>query len=108
MPEPLSLYVENRRFASVDAAKRRIIELYRNDVAQFASGYEFKVVSVLDGIPGQLSKHEKKFTLSSIEKKARMRTYEEAFFWLSDARIANICYARADPGVGLSLSICTQ
>ena len=69
------------------------------------SGYEFKVVSVLDGIPGQLSKHEKKFTLSSISKNARMRTYEEAFFWLSDARIANICYASTDPSVGLGLSM---
>ena len=34
-----------------------------------------------------------------------MRTYEEAFFWLSDARIANICYASTDPSVGLGLSV---
>lgn len=105
MPEPLSLYVEQRRFGPVDEAKRQIIELYRNDVARFAHGYEFKVVSVLDGIPGQLSKHEKKFRLSSISKSARMRTYEEAFFWLADARIANVCYAATDPSVGLGLSM---
>lgn len=105
MPEPTNVYVEERRFAPVDEAKRRIIDLYRNDVARFARGYEFKVVSVLDGIPGQLSKHEKKFTLSSISKSARMRTYEEAFFWLADARIANICYAASDPSVGLGLSM---
>lgn len=42
MPEPLSLYVEQRKFAPVDAAKRRILELYRNDIARFARGYEFK------------------------------------------------------------------
>ena len=63
------------------------------------------MASILDGIPGQLAKHEKKFTLSSISKNARMRTYEEAFFWLADARIANICYAANDPSVGLSLSM---
>ena len=34
-----------------------------------------------------------------------MRTYEEAFFWLADARVANICYAASDPSVGLSLSM---
>ena len=61
------------------------------------------MASILDGIPGQLAKHEKKFTLSSISKNARMRTYEEAFFWLADARIDNICYAANDPSVGLSL-----
>ena len=34
-----------------------------------------------------------------------MRSYEEAFFWLADARIANICFACSDPGVGLSLNM---
>lgn len=105
MPEPVKAYAEQRKFQPVERAKKQIIELYRNDVARFAHGYEFKVVSVLDGIPGQLSKHEKKFTLSSISKNARMRTYEEAFFWLSDARIANVCYASTDPSVGLGLSM---
>lgn len=105
MPGPVDIYVEQRKFEPVDAAKRQILNLYRNDIGRFARSYEFKVVSVLDGIPGQLSKHEKKFTLSSIDKNARMRTYEEAFFWLSDARIANICFACSDPGIGLSLSM---
>ena len=105
MPEPVSIYVEQRAFAPVDASKRRIVQLYRNDISRFATGYEFKVVSVLDGIPGQLSRHEKRFKLSSLDKNARMRTYEEAFFWLADARIANICYAASEPSVGLSLSM---
>lgn len=105
MPKPVSVYVEQRMFEPVDLEKRRILELYRNDVARFAHGYEFKVTSVLDGIPGQLSKHEKKFTLASLSKNARMREYEEAFFWLGDARIANICYAAADPSVGLALNM---
>ena len=105
MPEPVSIYVNERRFDSVDRAKHQILNLYRNDVARFASGYEFKVVSVLDEIPGQLSKHEKKFTLSSLSKSARMRTYEEAFFWLADAFIVNICYASTDSSIGLGLSM---
>lgn len=105
MPKPVSTYAEGRAFAPVDREKRRILELYRNDVARFARGYEFKVTSVLDGIPGQLSKHEKRFTLASISKSARMREYEEAFFWLGDARIANIAYAAADPSVGLALNM---
>ena len=105
MPRPVDLYAQERKFASVDKEKRTILQLYRNDVARFARGYEFKVTSVFDEIPGQLSKHEKKFTLSSLEKNARMRTYEEAFFWLQDARIANLCFAASDPSVGLSLSM---
>lgn len=105
MPQPLTAYVANRKFSEADREKRRIIQLYRSDVSRFAKGYEFKVSSVLDEIPSQLSKHEKKFTLASINKSARMRSYEEAFFWLADARIANICYASNDPSVGLSLNM---
>ena len=105
MPKPVDVYAAQRSFEAADREKRRILQLYRNDVSRFARGYEFKVASILDGIPGQLAKHEKKFTLSSISKNARMRTYEEAFFWLADARIANICYAANDPSVGLSLSM---
>lgn len=105
MPEPLSVYVSERKFAPVDSIKRNIINLYRNDIARFAHGYKFRVVSILDGIPSQLSKHEKKFVLSSISKNARMRTYEEAFFWLADSRIANLCFACGDPSVGLSLNM---
>lgn len=104
MPRPVAVYVEQRKFAPVDAEKRQILSLYRNDVARFAHGYEHKVASVLDNIPGQLSKHEKRFSLASMGKSARMRGYEEAFFWLADARIANICYASNDPSVGLSLN----
>ena len=62
------------------------------------------MTSIFDSIPGQLSKHEKRFILSSLNKNARMKTYEEAFFWLSDARIANIAFASTDPSVGLGLS----
>lgn len=105
MPEPVRVYAEQRKFKIVEKIKQQIVSLYRDDVSRFSHGYEFKVVSVLDGIPGQLSKHEKKFTLSSIDKNARMRTYEEAFFWLSDARIANVCFASTDPSVGLGLSM---
>ena len=105
MPRPAATYVEQRKFVPVDEEKRRIFELYRNDVSRFAKDCEYKVVSVLNNVAGQLSKREKKFTLASMGKNARMRGYEEAFFWLSDARIANVCYASNDLGVGLSLNM---
>ncbi|MCL2332342.1 MAG: DUF4143 domain-containing protein [Actinomycetia bacterium] len=104
MPAPLAAYAEKRNFGAADEIKAQIITLYRNDIARFAKGYEYKVTSVLDEIPAQLSKHEKKFTLSALEGDPRMRTYEEAFFWLADARIASLCLNTADPHVGLKAS----
>ncbi len=104
MPKAVDAYVRERSFEPVDFEKRAILDLYRNDVSRFAHGYESKVSAVFDEIPGQLSKHEKKFTLASLGKSARMRSYEEAFYWLQDARVANLCYRADDPSVGLALS----
>lgn len=104
MPKAVDAYVSQRSFEAADFEKRAILDLYRSDVSRFARGYEAKVSALFDEIPGQLSKHEKKFTLASVGRGARMRSYEEAFYWLQDARVANLCFRADDPSVGLALS----
>ena len=104
MPQSVLAYQNGKDFAASDEAKRRILRLYRDDVAKFAAGYEEKVYAVFDGIPGQLSKKEKKYTLSSINKNARFRSYEDSFIWLNEAMIVNACFNSTDPTVGLALS----
>ncbi len=104
MPQAVLEYVQTKDFESVDIVKRRILKLYRDDVSKFAEGYEDKVFAVFDGIPGQLSKKEKKYRLSSISKQARFRSYEDSFVWLNEAMIVNTCYNATDPNVGLALS----
>lgn len=104
MPQSVLAYREGRDFAASDEAKRRILKLYRDDVSKFASGYEEKVYAVFDGIPGQLSKKEKRYTLSSIDRNARFRAYEDSFVWLNEAMVVNACYNTTDPNIGLALS----
>ena len=104
MPQAVLEYVQTKDFESVDIVKRRILKLYRDDVSKFAEGYEDKVFAVFDGIPGQLSKKEKKYHLSSISKQARFRSYEDSFVWLNEAMIVNACFNTTDPNIGLALS----
>ena len=104
MPQAVAKYRETHNFGDVDVVKRTILKLYRNDIAKFAKSGAAKVRRVFDGIPGQLSKKEKKFSLASLGKNARKRTYEDAFLWLADAKVANIAYNATDPGVALALS----
>ena len=104
MPQAVLEYIRSKDFQAVDAVKRRILKLYRDDVAKFAQGYEDKVFAVFDGIPGQLSKKEKKYQLSSISKQARFRSYEDSFVWLHEAMVVNTCFNATDPNVGLALS----
>jgi hypothetical protein len=104
MPQAVIEYLKEKDFAAADRIKKRILTLYRNDISKFASGYESKVTAIFDEIPGQLSKKEKRYMLSSVNKKARLRSYGDAFMWLNDAMIINTCYNATDPNIGLALS----
>lgn len=104
MPQAVNKFIETRNLGEVDMVKRSILRLYHNDIAKYAGKDAAKVRRVFDGIPGQLSKKEKKYSLASLDKEARYRNYEEAFLWLDEAKVANIAYNATDPSVALSLS----
>lgn len=105
MPQAVDTYIKTKDFTRVDQVKRNILELYRADIIKHAQGYEMKVEQIFDDIPAQLQKHDKKFKLSSLKKDARLRDYEDALFWLSDAMIVNICYNSTAPNIGLKLNM---
>ncbi len=103
MPQAVLAFFENRSFEDADIAKREILSLYRADIEKYAVGYESKVKGIFDQIPAELQRHEKRFRLSHLSDTARFRDYESSFFWLSDARIVNVCYAATEPSVGLKM-----
>jgi len=104
MPQAVEKYVKERDFEKVDEVKRDILALYRNDIRRYAENQETKVAAIFEEIPGQLQKHEKKFRLSALGEDVRMRSYADAFFWLTDARIVNCCYNSTEPSIGLRLN----
>ena len=104
MPQVVKEYIESGDFETADLVKRDILTLYREDIQKYASGYEKKVESIFDEIPAQLSKHEKKFTLSSLGKGSRFRDFENSFLWLQDSMIANVCFNSTEPNIGLKLN----
>lgn len=104
MPQAVKAYLKTKNFEDVDRVKKRILTLYRQDIIKFAKGYEAKVLSIFDELPSQLAKTEKKYKLSSIDKEARFRDYENAFMWLTEAMVVNNCYNATEPTVGLAMS----
>ncbi len=105
MPQAVKEYVDTKDFSKVDQVKRNILTLYREDIKKHAGKYSLKVESIFDNIPGQLMRHEKKFKITSLEKNAKSRDYEEAFLWLNDAMIVNQVYNTTEPNIGLSLNV---
>ena len=104
MPQAVAEYVQSKDFKKVDSIKRQILRLYKNDIKKYGGIATTRISAIYDAIPGQLQKHEKKFTLAALKDEARMREYDSAFFWLEDARIANICYNTTAPNIGLQLN----
>ena len=104
MPQAVQTYIETRDYEETDAVKRDILSLYRQDIAKHARGYAQNVTGIFDEIPAQLSKHEKKFILSSLGKGARYRDYDNSFLWLEDSMICNICYNSTEPSVGIKMN----
>lgn len=103
MPQSVKAFLAANSFREADDVKRMILDLYRKDITRFAEGYENKVRRAFDAIPSQLSKHEKKFTVSAMGRHARIRDYWVAFEWMSEACVTNICRSVTDPCVGLAL-----
>ncbi len=104
MPQAVAEYAASRDFQKVDAIKRQILRLYKNDIKKYAGGLRDRVSAIYEAIPGQLQKKEKKFVLAALKDEARMREYDGAFFWLEEAKLANICYNTTAPNIGLQLN----
>lgn len=51
-----------------------------------------------------LSAHEKKIVLSSIDTNPTFDKYGEPLFWLDDSMLCNLCYKCNDPNVGFALN----
>ena len=105
MPMPVIIYIENGKdFGPVDAEKRDILKLYRNDIMKIKAQYRSKVLAIFDQIPGLLSQHEKRVVFKDIQEGSYADQYSDTFFWLSDSMISNECFLCNDPNVGLSIN----
>ena len=90
MPQSIVAYVENNRdFSKSDKEKRKILDLYRDDIRKASRRYNSKVSAIFENIPGYLSTHEKKIVLTEIDKSnaATFSKYDEPLFWLDDSMI---------------------
>ena len=104
MPQAVEAFGADKDFFAADEVKRQILNLYKSDMFKYGGDDAAKVAAIFEQIPGQLSRHEKRFVFASLGENARYREYAGSVFWLGDSRIANICRKASDPSVGFGLS----
>lgn len=102
MPQSVLAYVPEKDLGAAEAAKRRILTLYREDIAKFSARQQAKVTEVFDFIPSQLSRANKTFRFSSAHKDGRSDDLAEAFFWLEEAQFIHRCYRVREPSAMLA------
>lgn len=88
MPEVVSHYALHRDLEAVRRLQKNILEAYRNDISKHSSKTEsIRIGQVLNSLPSQLAKENKKFVYGMIRKGARAKDFELAIQWLVDAGI---------------------
>lgn len=92
MPEAVAAFVGNKDLSETMQIQRDILTSYRDDISKYAGRDRQLARMVFDAIPLQLSKEDKRFVLSDIEKGASQRKYGDATQWLADAGVAYFSY----------------
>lgn len=101
LPAVVETFLETSDMNAVYRDQRDIIDEYKDDFGKHLDENENEAVDltllarinrVFDSIPAQLSKENKKFQYSQLEKKGRAESYQAAIQWLHDAGMTNLCH----------------
>ena len=88
MPEVVQKYIDNANLKQVRTIQQEILEAYRRDISKHTTATEStRIRQVLDSLPGQLARENKKFLYGAIRKGSRAKDFEIAIQWLIDAGI---------------------
>ncbi|MDE7282120.1 MAG: DUF4143 domain-containing protein [Lachnospiraceae bacterium] len=101
MPEAVQLFVDTHDMAQVKEMQKGILELFIKDIENSQDNGtnrdRTKMKKIMEFIPEQLNKANKRFMLADIRKSARMERYEQCFDRLADTGMTLPCYNVSEP-----------
>ena len=102
MPQAVETYIETNNLGAVDKVKRRIIDLYSDDLKKIDSSG--RLGNIYLSIPSQLALKRKRFSIKEATQKQKTSKDEERFFDLVDSKIVLPCYNVIQPDIALELT----
>lgn len=102
MPQAVETYIETNNLSAVDKVKRRIIDLYSDDLKKIDSSG--RLGNIYLSIPSQLALKRKRFSIKEATQKQKTSKDEERFFDLVDSKIVLPCYNVTQPDIALELT----
>ena len=101
MPEAVQLFADTHDMAQVKEMQKSILELFIKDIENSQDNGtnrdKAKMKKIMEFIPEQLNKANKRFMLADIRKSARMERYEQCFDRLADTGMTLPCYNVSEP-----------
>lgn len=102
MPEVVEGYVGRGTFEGTLELQRSLVAGWRDDARKYAGGLDQgRILNVLDHVPAQLAKENRKFQISKVAHGARFRDYRGCVDWLADAGIVLPCHCLLAPSLPL-------
>lgn len=88
MPEAVLEFINTHDLKRVRTIQQHILNGYKKDISKHASTTETeRIMMVLNSLPAQLAKENKKFIYGVLKEGARAKDFEIAIQWLIDAGI---------------------
>ena len=104
MPAAVQKYLDTNNISAVVSEQRAILREYRKDASKYDAKNKLKIGKVLDLIPEELRKENKRFFISDLKKGGRFERFEDNFMWLEAAGIGLCVNSASDPRIPLRLS----
>ncbi len=102
MPEAVQTFVDTKRMDEVLRIQRDIVRSYEDDMVKYAEKKDKSLIKeCFQSIPKQLSKENKKFQYSVIQKGATAAKYAGCLQWIEDAGIISRCHNLLTPALPL-------
>lgn len=104
MPAAVQRYMDTKNISAVVAEQRAILREYRKDASKYDKMNKLRIERVLDLIPEELNKKNKRFMVSDLKSGGRFERLEDNFIWVEEAGIGLGVRSAKDPRVPLRLS----
>ena len=102
MPQAVNEYLETNNLQKVDIVKRRILNLYADDLHKLDSSDKLR--ALFWAVPSELGKNASRYQATTVVENTKPQRIQELLETLRESMIVNIAYQSTDPNVGLALT----
>ncbi len=104
MPAAVQTYLDTKNIAEVVKVQQGILVEYRKDASKYAKGSKLHILHIMDLLPEELNKKNKRFHIADVKAGSRLARLEDNFIWLQEAGIALACPVATEARLPLRLT----